>query len=60
MCQVSGKKTQRLGNNSWWKVETESVLHMAGTKPLKTCIYKRQETVAEWVVLRPIFEVYVN
>ena len=30
---------------------------MAGTKPLREYINKRQATVAEWVDLRPIFEV---
>ena len=29
-----------------------------GTQTLGTYIYKRQETLAEWVALRPILEVY--
>ena len=55
--QVIGNKMQRIGDNSWLRVALESVLQVAGTKPIKTYIYKRQATVAEWVDLRPIFGV---
>ena len=53
--QVTGKKTRRLGGDSWRKVAAEILLQTAGKKPLKFYIDKRQETVVEWVVLRPIF-----
>ena len=38
----------------------ESVLQASGTKPLNTYINKRQAKVADWVALRPIFEVFAK
>ena len=36
------------------------MLKAAGTKNLWGYVNKRQATVAEWVYLRPIFEVFVK
>ena len=36
------------------------MLQATVTKPLKGYINKRQVTVAEWVALQPIFEVYAK
>ena len=35
----------------------KKVLQGAGTHPLRTYVDRRQVTVAEWVSLRPIFDV---
>ena len=55
--QVTGMKERRIGDKTWTKEGTDRVLQAAGTKPLREYIDKRQATVAEWVALRPIFEV---
>ena len=58
--QVKRTKVKSQKDISWWKVASERVLQGAGTQPLKTYIDRRQVTVAEWVALRRIFEVYVK
>ena len=55
--QVTGMKARRLGDKTWTKEGPDRVLQAAGTKSLREYIDKRQATVAEWVALRPIFEV---
>ena len=37
-----------------WQVSEETFLEKVGTQPLGTYIYKRQATVADWVVLCPV------
>ena len=44
-------------DRSWWKDGEDSVLQTVGLKPLQTYIDIRQETVADWVSTRHIFEV---
>ena len=56
--QVTGMKGRRLGDETWRHEEAEKVLQAAGTKHIWGYINRRQATVAEWVVLRPIFEVF--
>ena len=58
--QVTRLKAKRLKDGSWQKVASDRVLQGAGTQPLQTYIGRRQATVAEWVALRPIFEVYAK
>ena len=55
--QVTGTKDQRLGDETWRNKGSDRVLQAAGTKPLWEYMNKSQATVAEWVALRPIFEV---
>ena len=55
--KVTGNKMQRIGDDYWRKVVAESVIQADGKQPLKIYIDKSQATVAEWVALRPIFEV---
>ena len=55
--QVTGMKDQKLGGKTWRNEGADGVLQAAGTKPIWGYINKRQATVAEWVDLRPIFEV---
>ena len=43
---------------TWRQVSSETFLYKAGTQPLGNYIDRRQATVAEWVVLRNILEVY--
>ena len=58
--QVTGNKSQRLGDDTWQNYGADSVLQVAVIKPLRYYINKRQLIVAEWVSLRPIFEVYAK
>ena len=58
--QVTGQKTQLIGEYSWWRVAEERMLQAAGKKTFKTYIDKRQTTVAEWVALHHIFKVYAK
>ena len=55
--QMTGMKAQRLGDVIWKKEGQDRVLQAAVTELLREYINKRQETVAEWVALRPIFKV---
>ena len=57
---VTKLKERRLKDDSWQKVAADRVIQGAGTKPLHTYLYRRQEIVAEWVTLQPIFEVCVR
>ena len=53
-------KAWRMGDNTWQKEGSDRVLQVAGKKPLHEYINRRQEMVAEWVSLRPIFKVCVK
>ena len=55
--QVEGMIVQNLGVNTWQTEGADRVLQATGTKPLWEYIERRQATVAEWIALRPIFEV---
>ena len=55
--QVTGMKARRIGGKTWTKEGPYRVLRVAGTKLLQEYIENRQVTLAEWVDLRPIFEV---
>ena len=55
--QVTGKKMQLIGDDSWWRVAEESMLQAERTKTINNYIDKRQSTVAGWVALRPILNV---
>ena len=55
--QVTGIKARRIGDATWTKEGSDRVLQMSGTKTLRRYIDKRQELVAQWVSLLPIFEV---
>ena len=50
-------KARRLNDKTWTQEVLDRVLQAARTKCLREYIDKRQATVAEWVTLRPIFEV---
>ena len=54
--KLTGMKARRLGGETWTKEGPDRVLQVAVTKQLRGCIYKRQEIVAKWVALRPIFD----
>ena len=58
--QVTGMKAQSLGGDTWIKEGVDRVLQAAGTKTILGFINRIQVTVAEWVALRPIFEVCVK
>ena len=54
--QVLRLKAKSLTDGSWHKAALDIVLQGAGTQPILTYIGRRQATVAEWVALRPNFE----
>ena len=58
--KLTNLKAKILRDGLWRKVEAEKVLHRTGKQPLQTYLDKRQATVAEWVDLRPIFNVYTR
>ena len=58
--QMTGMKAQRLGYEAWKNEGVDRVIQLAGTKPIREYINKSQATVAEWVALRPIFEVFAK
>ena len=58
--QVTGTKVRRLGEKTWTKKGPDRLLQAAGNKQVQEYIDKRQATLAEWVSLWPIFEVYAK
>ena len=58
--QVTQKQERQRRDGSRHKVTEEAVLQGAGTQSLRTYVDRRQATVAEWVALRPIFDVSVR
>ena len=57
---VTKSKSKRLRDGSWRKAAAKKFLQGAGTHLLRTYLDRRQVTVAEWVALRPIFDVCVR
>ena len=55
--QVKRNQAIRRRDGSWRQVTAETVLHGAGTQPIRTYVDMQQAAVAEWVALRPIFDV---
>ena len=55
--QVTKSKAKTLRDELWRKAATEKLLQGATTQPLQTYFDRRQAIVAEWVALRPIFDV---
>ena len=54
---ITGKRARQLGYMTWETPGEESVQEAAGTQSARIYIEKRQATVAQWVALRPLFEV---
>ena len=55
--QITGKRAQRNADETWVTPAAGEVLETAGTQSAATYIGRRQGMVAQWVALRPIFEV---
>ena len=55
--QVTKSKEKWLKGGLWLKAEAKKVLHEAETQLLQIYLGRIQETVAEWVSQRPIFDV---
>ena len=58
--QVTKLKERSLKDGFWQKVTAEKVLQGEGTQPLQTYLGRRQATMAGWVALRPIFELFTR
>ena len=54
---ITGKRAWRIVDEMWETHWAELVQELAGTQSEMTYIGRRQETVSQWVVSRPIFEV---
>ena len=54
---ITGKRARRLGDRAWDTPGEEVVREAKGTQSSRTCIERRQVTVAQWVVLHTLFEV---
>ena len=54
---ITGKRARRLGYGTWETLGTEVVRESAGTQLARIYIEMRQANLAQWVVLRSIFEV---
>ena len=58
--QVNKLKAKSLKYDTWRNVSVDRMLQGAGTQPLHTYLDRRQATVAEWVALQTIFEVFAR
>ena len=57
LVQIMVKRARRKADRTWYIPEAEEVREAAETKHATTYTGRRQGTVAQWVALRPIFEV---
>ena len=57
LIQITGKRARWLGDRTWETPGAEGVREAAVTQSKKTYIGRQQTTVAQWVALRPLFEV---
>ena len=55
--KITGKRAQRLGERTWKTPGAEGAREADGIQLEMTYIGRRKETVAQWVALRPLFEV---
>ena len=57
LCQRMGKQVRQNMGGTWVTLVVGEVQEAAGTQSEDTYIFRRHGTVAQWVALRPIFEV---
>ena len=55
--KITGKRARRKADRTWYNTAAEEVREAAGTQSDTTYIVRRQQTMENWVVLRPTFEV---
>ena len=54
---ITGKRVKQLGYGIWEKQVEEGMREASRTQSDRVCMDGRQTTVAQWVALRPLFEV---
>ena len=54
---ITGKIAKGLGDRKWETPGAEGIQEASGTQSDRIYIEQRQATVAQWVSLRPLFEV---
>ena len=54
---ITGEREKKLGYGTWEYPGEESIREVSGTQLARIYIERRQATVAQWVALRPLFEV---
>ena len=53
---ITGNKENQLGDRTWETLGAEGITEAALTQSSRIYIEQRQATVAQWVVIRPLFE----
>ena len=54
---ITGKRDKQLEDGTWETQGVEGIQEAAGNQSARIYIEQRQATVAQWVELRPLFEV---
>ena len=54
---ITWKRAKQLEDGTWETPGAEGIQEAAGTQSARIYIEKRQATLSQWVVLRPLFEV---
>ena len=54
--RISGLVAQRTGPNEWHYPPIEEALEQTGLWPMREYIYRRQNTIAQEIAVRPIYE----
>ena len=54
---IIGNRVKQLEDGTWETTGVEGILEAAGTQSARIYIEQRQATVAQWVALRPLFDV---
>ena len=54
---ITGKRAKQLGDGTWKTQGAEGIQEAVGTHSDSIYIEQRKATVAQWVALRPLFEV---
>ena len=57
---VTVKREKQLGDGPWEMPEAEGTREAEGTQSARIYIEQRQANVAQWVALRPLFEVFTR
>ena len=53
----TGKREKQLGDGTWETPGAEDIREASGTQLSRIYMERRQATAAQWVALRPLFEV---
>ena len=57
---ITGKRAKQLEDGTWETPGAEGIREATGTLSERTYIERQQETVAQWMALRPLFKVFTK